>query len=105
MTAKAVAEMPLRRAVVLSFIAMCVNDLIMTAMVIYESQFNIVGAGICDVLGYLAGLICAVLALDSILRDGWRSKRSLALIAAISLSNFVGTALGVAIVAHLTHHH
>lgn len=98
-------ELPLPKAALLSFVAMCLNDLIMTAMVIYEAEFNWVAAGVCDILGYIAGLVCAVFALDSILRDGWRSRRSLVLVATISVSNFVGTALGVLLVAHLTNHH
>lgn len=98
-----VREMPLRRAALLSFVAMCVQDLIGTAMVIFESRFNIIASGLCDVFGYLAGLICSVLALDSILRDGWRTKRSLILIATVTVANFVGTALGVVFVERLTH--
>lgn len=100
----AIHEMPLRRAAIASFIAMCVTDLIGTAMVIFESRYNIVASGLCDVFGYLAGLVCSVLALDSILRDGWRNKRSLVIIGAVTLANFVGTAGGIVIVSRMTHH-
>jgi hypothetical protein len=96
--------MPLSRAALYSFIAMVFTDLVETAMVIWESEFIWWAAGICDVMGYIASLVCSVLALDSILRDGWRTRRSLVLIAVISLANFVGTGLGVALVAHITHH-
>ena len=99
-----VARMSLTVAAILTFIAMCLQDVIGTAMVIFESQFNWLLAGACDVTGYFFGLLCSVLALDSILKDGFWCRRSLVLIASVSLANFFGTALGVAITAHLTHH-
>lgn len=102
MTAR-VQEMPLRRAAIAAFIAMYATDLISTAMVIYESHYAWLASGCCDVLGYIAGLICSVLALDSILRDGWRNRRSLTLIGAVTLANFLGTANGVLLVKHFTH--
>lgn len=100
-----VREMPLRWAAPAAFLAMCVTDTISTAMVIFQANYNIVGAGLCDVFGYIAGLVCSVLALDSILRDGWRNKRSLVLIGSVTVANFLGTAAGVLIVERLTHHH
>jgi biotin transporter BioY len=100
----AVHEMPLRRAAIWAFVAMCLQDLIATAMVIFESRYAVLASGLCDVFGYLAGLVCSVLAIDSILRDGWRNKRSLVLIGAVTIANFVGTTIGVLVVAHLTHH-
>lgn len=101
----AVHELPLRKAALASFFAMCIQDCIGTAMVVWESRLAIVPSGMCDVFGYLAGLICSVLALDSILRDGWRNKRSLVLIAVVSWANFVGTGLGVMFVARVAHSH
>lgn len=98
-----VQEMPLRKAAVAAFFAMCVTNIVSTAMVIFESRYSLVAAGVCDVLAYLSGLVCSVLALDSILRDGWRSRRSQVLVLVVSLANFVGTALGVLIVQHLSH--
>jgi hypothetical protein len=92
------------KAAVLAFVSMCFQDILATAMVIFEARLNAPVAGLFDVTGYLAGLICSVLALDSILKDGWRNKRSLVIIAAVSLANFVGTFAGVAIGAALTRH-
>ena len=103
MSAK-VHELPLGRAAIASFVAMCITDIIGTAMVIFESNYNLVASGMCDVLGYIASLICSVLALDSILRDGWRTRRSLTLIGVITIANFLGTAVGVIMVEHLTGH-
>ena len=101
---KLVHEMPIWKAALASFLAMCITDLLATAMVIFESRFNAPVAGMLDVLGYIAGLICSVLALDSILKDGWRNKRSLIIIGAITVANYVGTSVGVMIVSALTHH-
>lgn len=64
-------------------------------MVIFEAHFNAPLAALMDALGYLAGLACSVLALDSILKDGWRTRRSLIIVAAVSLANVLGTFAGV----------
>lgn len=103
MTAR-VHEMKLWKAALASFLAMMVTDLLATAMVIFESRFNAPAAGLLDVLGYLAGLVCSVLALDSILKDGWRNRRSLVIIGAVTIANYIGTSIGVTIVAALTRH-
>lgn len=100
MSAK-VHEMPLRWAAPASFIAMYVSDLIGTALVVYQSHYLWLEAGLCDVMGYLTGLVCSVLALDSILHDGWRNRRSLILLASVTLANFLGTANGVLLLRHL----
>lgn len=97
-----VHEMPLWKAAVAAFAAMLVSDIIGTAMVVYEAHYLWLPAGICDVFGYLAGLVCSVLAIDSVLQNGFRNRRSLVLIGAVSLSNFLGTALGVEIVKAMT---
>lgn len=94
---------PLWRAAALSFTAMCLQDIVGTGMVIYESRYQIVASGLCDVLQFLAGLICSSMALESIINDGWRTKRSLCLIGIITAANFVGTAVGVILVKRLTH--
>ena len=91
------------KAALLTFLAMCLQDVLGTAMVVYESRLNWQLAGLFDVTGYLAGLICSVLALDSILKDGWRNRRSLVLIASVTVANYVGTAMGVLFVSRLTH--
>ncbi len=75
------------------------------AMVVEEAHYNWVAAGTFDVLGWITGLVCSALAIESIISNGWRNKRSLTLIAAVSLANFWGTGLGVWMAAALTHHH
>lgn len=96
--------MRLWKVALLAFMAMMVQDLLGTAMVIFESHFDPALAGGMDVAGYLATLVCAALALDSILKDGWRSRRSLVIIGSVSIANFAGTFAGVAIGSALTHH-
>jgi hypothetical protein len=89
---------------VLAFLAMCAQDIAGTVMVIFESHYNAVMAGLFDVGGWVAGLICSALALDEIIRNGWRTRRSLSIIAVVSAANFAGTVAGVAIAESLTHH-
>lgn len=101
---KLVHEMPIWKAALASFLAMTITDCLATGMIIFESRFNAPAAGLLDVLGYIAGLICSVLALDSILKDGWRTKRSLIIIGAITVANYVGTSIGVMVVSAMTHH-
>ena len=95
---------PLWQIALLAFAAMAIQDVLATCMVIFEAHFNAPVAGLFDVTGYIAGLICSVLALDSILKDGWRNTRSLVIIGAVSLANFAGTFAGVAIGSALEHH-
>ena len=92
------------KVAILAFVAMCAQDVMGTVMVIFESQYNAVMAGIFDVMGWIAGLVCAALALEEIITNGWRTKKSLVIIAAVSLANFLGTCLGVAIASGITHH-
>jgi 2-keto-4-pentenoate hydratase len=92
------------KVALLAFAAMAAQDILATVMVIMESRLNAPVAGLFDVMGYVAALICSVLALDSILKNGWRNRRSLTIIAAVSVANFAGTFAGVAIGAALTHH-
>jgi hypothetical protein len=87
-----------------AFGSMCVQDVLGTGMVIFESRFNAPVAGLFDVTGWIAGLICSALALEEIIKNGWRTRKSLTIIAAVSLANFVGTYAGVAIGSALTHH-
>lgn len=104
MTAVPAGRLPLWKVAGLAFLAMMVNDLLATCMVIFEAHLNAPVAGLFDVTGYLASLVCSVLALDSILKDGWRNRRSVIIIAAVSFANFAGTYGGVAIGSALTHH-
>ena len=92
------------KVAVLAFVMMCLQDIMGTAMVVFESRLNAPVAGLFDVLGWICGLIFSALALEEIIKNGWRTRKSLTLIAAISLANFWGTWLGVAIASALTHH-
>lgn len=89
---------------VLAFVAMCAQDIMGTVMVIFESQYNAVMAGLFDVGGWIAGLICAALAIESIITEGWRTRKSLTIIGAVSAANFLGTIGGVMIASAITHH-
>jgi hypothetical protein len=93
------------KVALLAFVAMCLQDILATAMVVFESRYNALAAGAFDVAGWLAGIVCMGLAIDSIIRTGWRTRRSLAIIAAVSAANFLGTVAGVAIAEVLTNHH
>ena len=90
---------------VIAFAAMGAQDLLGTAMVVFEAHFDPLAAGLIDVAGYIASLVCSVLALDSILRNGWRTRRSLVIIGAVSVANFFGTYAGVALSAAFVGHH
>lgn len=96
-------RMPLWKAAVLAFAAMCVQDLLATLMVIFEAHYQAILAGTFDTIGYIASLACSVLALDSILKDGWRNHRSLVIVTAVSVANFAGTSVAVTIAAAAHH--
>lgn len=105
MTLATIARGPrLWRVALLAFAAMCLNDILGTCMVVYEAELNWKLAGIFDVTGWIAGLICSALAIEEIVKNGWRTRKSLTIIAAVSLANYIGTAIGVLAVARLTHH-
>lgn len=95
--------MPLWQVAILAFGAMCADDIAATVMVIFESRLNAPLAGAFDVLGWFFSLICSALAIESIIRTGWWTRRSLTIIAAVSMANFAGTFAGVWIGAALTH--
>lgn len=97
--------MSLWKVALLAFLAMCADDVAYTVMVVFESHYNAVLAGAFDVIGWCFGLVCSALAIESVIREGWRTRRSLTIIAAVSLANFAGTVGGVAIASALTHHH
>lgn len=94
----------LGKVALLAFAAMSVQDLLGTGMVIMEARFNAPIAGLFDVTGWLAGLVCSALALEEIIKNGWRTRKSLTIIAAVTAANFIGTYAGVAIGSALTHH-
>lgn len=100
-----IARMALWKVALLAFLAMAVQDVLSTAMVVYESRLNAPVSGGFDVAGWIFSLICMGLALDSILKNGWRNPRSLIIIAAVSLANFTGTYLGIYIAKALTGGH
>lgn len=97
-------QMRLSRAALLAFIAMCLNDCASTVMVVFESRLTPWLAGTFDVIGWVFSLICAALAIESIITNGWRTRRSLVLIAVVSVANFVGTVQGVYIAKAITRH-
>jgi heme A synthase len=103
--AQATQKANLWKVALLAFAAMCVQDVFGTVMVIFESRFNAPVAGLFDVGGWIAGLVCAALAIEEIIKNGWRTRKSLTIIGAVSLANFAGTYAGVAIGAAITHHH
>jgi len=90
------------KVALLAFIAMCIQDVMGTAMVIFEARLNAPVAGLFDVAGWIAGLICSALAIEEIIKNGWRTPKSLTIIGAVSAANFLGTCAGVAIGAALT---
>lgn len=102
-TATKVAKGALWKVMLLAFLGMCANDLLGTAMVVFESHYDAALAGAMDVTGYFASLVCSVLALDSILADGWKSRRSLCIIGAVTVANFAGTYAGVYLSKGLLH--
>ena len=91
------------KVAVVAFLAMCANDMACTVMVVFEAHYNAVLAGAFDVVGWFFALICSALAIESIITNGWRTRRSLTIIAAVSAANFLGTVLGVAIATSLSH--
>lgn len=88
----------------LAFLAMCADDVAYTIMTVSEAHYQALLAGCFDVVGWMFGLICSALAIESIIREGWRTKRSLVIIAAVSAANFFGTIAGVAVASGLSHH-
>ena len=95
MTSTPVHSLRLWKVAVLAFAAMCVQDVLGTCMVVMESRLNAPMAGLFDVTGWIAGLICSALALEEIIKNGWRTRKSLTIIFAVSAANFAGTYWGV----------
>lgn len=98
------AAVRLWKVALLAFAAMSLNDVFMTVMVIFESRLNAPVAGAFDVLGWMAGLVCSALAIEEIIKNGWRTRKSLVIIGSVSIANFAGTFAGVAIGSAITHH-
>lgn len=98
-------SLPLWQTALLAFGSMCGQDLLGTGMVVMEAHYNALMAGAFDVVGWLFGLVCSVLAIASVVTNGWKTKRSLIIIASVSAANFGGTFAGVAISQALLYHH
>jgi hypothetical protein len=92
------------RVALLAFVAMCAQDVMSTAMVIFESRYNGPVAGLFDVGSWIAGLVCMFLAVDEVIKNGWRTRKALVIIGSVSAANFLGTLLGVSIATAITHH-
>lgn len=90
------------RVALFAFLAMCVQDILSTCMVVFESKLNAPVAGMFDVLGWVAGLICSALAIEEIIKSGWRDRKTITIIMAVSLANFIGTVAGVVIAKALS---
>ena len=89
------SDLPLRRLLILAFVAMCAQDVLATAMVIAESHRVALAAGSLDVAQWILALLTSGLAIEEIVRHGWWTRRALAIIGAVSAANFTGTVLGV----------
>lgn len=89
------APWDLLRLALIAFAAMCAQDLLSTVMVVMESHYNALGAGAFDVASWLTWLMSSVMAIDEVLKGGWRSKRARIVIASVSAANFAGTMAGV----------
>lgn len=97
MTEARTGRWPLPVVALVAFAAMCANDVTGTCMVVMESHYNAVLAAGFDVLEWFAQLVCSALAIGEIITHGWRTHRSLTIIAAVSAANVCGTLSGVAI--------
>jgi len=74
---------------------MMLTDLFATIMVVQEAHYNATLAGAFDVVGYITSLICTILAVGDVMKDGWKSPKAHVIIFCVSIANFVGTYLGV----------
>lgn len=81
----------------LAFAAMFAQDLLYTCMVVMESNFHPVAAGLFDDVSWFAWLASSGIAVETVIKNGWRTKKSVTIIAAITLANFLGTVTGVGI--------
>jgi hypothetical protein len=88
-------RLDLARLAAVAFAAMCAQDLLSTVMVVFESHYQAIPAGIFDVAAWITWLASSAMAIDEVLKGGWRSKRARVVIAAVSAANFAGTVAGV----------
>jgi hypothetical protein len=92
------------RIAALAFVAMCAQDVLATTMVIFEAHYNAPMAGVFDVAQWLAAMVSSALAVEEIIRHGWRTRKAAVIFASVSAANFLGTFTGVALTGALTHH-
>lgn len=97
-----VKHLSLSRLAAVAFLAMCLQDLLATVMVVFEARYNWVGAGLFDMAQWLTWLASSAIAIDEVLKGGWRSRRARTVIIAVSAANFAGTAAGVFIARALS---
>lgn len=89
---------------ILAFVVMIFQDLFATAMVVTESHFMPVEAGLADVAEYLTIIVLSVMTVGTVLEQGWKSKRARVVILSLSAANFIGTFLGVSVASALVKH-
>lgn len=85
--------------------AMCVQDLTATGMVIAESRFNAPVAALLDQLQWMAGIVATVLGVADVIRERRVTKRAVVAFFAISAGNIIGTFAGVVYLGHVVSHH
>jgi hypothetical protein len=96
--------MKLWKVALLAFTAMCIQDLLATSMVVAEAHFRPFIAGSFDAAQWIAMLASSGLAIESIVKEGWRAKRSLVIIGSVTTANFVGTIIGVTVASSFIAH-
>lgn len=103
-TTTPLARWKLWQLALLAFVAMCIQDVLATVMVVFESKQTPWVPGFFDAGSWIAGLVCSALALDSIIKGGWRNRKSMVIILAVTAANYWGTVLGVEVSRLLSHH-
>lgn len=91
------AVRPLRWILLAAFAAMFAQDVLGTSMVIFEAHYNATWAAIMDQAQWMTAIVSQGLTLESIINDGWRSRRTWAIFAVVSAANVLGTYSGVAV--------
>lgn len=87
-------------AIVLAVVSMAVRDCLGTFLTIAEARGRAVLAGACDALGDLASIAVTVVGAGTVITHGL-SAHSLLVIAAMTITSFVGTLYWVRVGTHL----
>lgn len=102
---------PLRRivattagAAAFAFLAMAVQDLGATAMVIAEAHYSALAAALLDQVQWMAATVCTLVGVGDVIRKGHLTRRAKVVLGAISAGNLVGTYIGVMVLGHLVAH-